>query len=145
MLTATDSFIEFLDSSLDGEPEVYWWRQTAVDEHAGLLKLNALNVSILGFYGDGSTEMALVSLDLLADDERKLLTWLRTVRDLLRDTQIVLEFDYTGSPAPVATGRTLSWDGNYVRFLSVRAPRGTRYTHYNATFPLLYSRAAIED
>lgn len=140
MLTATDSFIDFLSDELSGAPPVYWWRQTAVDEHAGFLKQDALNVQLLGFFEDGSAETCLVSLDLLASDERQAMAWLKTIRNLLIDCQVIPEMDYTDPDSPVTTGRSVSWYGRQIEFINVRTPRGVRYVHYNATFPLLYVR-----
>ena len=140
MLTATDSFIEYLASNLNDDPTVYWWRQSAGDEHAGLLKQNSLNVTFLGFFQDGSAEYILTSLDLLAADERQAMRWLELVRDLLIAEQVIPELDYAASALPVVPQRAVSWDGDEIQFLSIRTPRGTRYVHYNATFPLLHTR-----
>ena len=140
MLTATDSFIEYLSDNLSGDVQVYWWRQSAEDEHAGLLKQNALNVTFLGFYEDGSLEHILTSLDLLASDERQAMTWLKLVRDLLIEEQVIPELDHEFFEFPVDPQRAVSWDGREVNFLNVRTPRGTRYVHYNATFPLTHPR-----
>lgn len=140
MLTASDSFIQFLDTNLAGDPAVHWRRHSAVDEQAVILKQDALNVSLLGFYEEDSLEMCLVSLDLLATDERVALRWLKLVRDLLVGGQIITERDHTNPAVPVPTGRKVSWTGRRINFLNIRTPRGSRYVHYNATFPLLYAR-----
>lgn len=138
MLSASDSFLEYLATELD-PLEVYWWRKGDIENHGGYLKQDALNVQILGFWEDGSTEMCLVSLDLLASSDRDALTNLKTVRDVLMASQYVPERDFSGA-TPVFTGRQISWDARKVRFLSVRTPAGARYAHYNATFPLIYTR-----
>ena len=140
MLTATDSFIQYLASGLSGIVSVHWRRQDASDENASMLRLDALNVQYLGFFEDGSIEQALVSLDLLGSDERTVLGQLRDLRDLLLSVQMVQERDFTDPLLPLPTGRTVSWDGRETNFLSVRVPRGQRYVHYNATFPLKYTR-----
>lgn len=140
MLTATDSFIEYLSSGLSNDPKVYWWRQSAYEEHSGLLQHNAVNVQYLGFFEEGSVEYCLTSLDLLADDERQALTWLKKVRDLLVELQTIPEMDYSNPSSPVETGRSVAWDGQFLRFHNVRTPRGALYVHYNATFPIYYTR-----
>ena len=139
MLTASDSFLEYLAFELPDIP-VYWWRQSAYDEHAGLLKQNALNFQILGFFESGSAEYCLASLDLLGTDERTVLTQLQTVRDLLIATQFTPEYDYTNPDNPAPTGRMISWEVKKVRFLNIRTPNGARYMHYNCPLPLLYTR-----
>lgn len=140
MLAATDSFIEYLYAELGADVPVYWWRQTAVDEHGGLLKLNALNVQILGFFEQGSIEYCLVSLDLLGTDERRVLGQLQIVRDLLFYTQVIPELDYSYPAIPYHTGRAVGWTASTTKFQSIRVPSGARYVHYNATFPLITTR-----
>jgi hypothetical protein len=139
MLTATDSFIEYLAENLVDIP-IHWRRQTASDENAGMLKHGHLNVQGLGFFEDDSLEYCLISLDLLGDDERVVLGQLKTVRDLLVSEQLIPELDYTIPASPITTGRSVYWDGRNIRFLSVRTPKGQRYVHYNATFPLHHTR-----
>lgn len=140
MLSATDSFIEYLSAELaDASVSVYWWRQGNGEEHSGFLKQDALNVKILGFWEDGSEETCLISLDLLNKDERTALAHLKQVRDVLLAVQFVPERDFTTGVGQY-TGRNITWDARKVRFLSVRTPAGARYAHYNATFPLVYTR-----
>lgn len=139
MLTATDSFIQYLATNLSPIP-VYWWRQSDFTEHAGFLKQDALNVQVLGFYEDGSGEHCLVSLDLLGSDERVVLGRLQTIRNVLTNEQFTPELDFTDPDNPVATGRDISWAASQINFLNVRTPQGATYVHYNATFPLLHTR-----
>ena len=140
MLTATDSFIQYLATQLDGIVSVYWWRQDAQDEHAGFLKQDALNVQYLGFYEDGSIERCLVSLDILGSNERTVIGQLKAVRDVLLQEQFTAELDWTNPGSPVLTGRSISWAGQQLRFINVRTPQGARYSHYNCSFPLTYTR-----
>lgn len=140
MLSASDSFIEYLASELSAVPvPVFWWRKGDIEGHSGFLKQDALNVTILGFWEDGSEEMCLISLDLLAKDDRLALTNLKEVRDVLLAVQFVPERDFSTTP-PTWTRRNVTWEARKVRFLSVRTPAGARYAHYNATFPLIYTR-----
>jgi hypothetical protein len=139
MLTASDTFLEYMAAQL-APFEVFWWRKGDIDNHAGYLKQNALNISVLGFWEDGSTEMCLVSLDLLASDERTALSQLKTLRDALLAVQFVPERDFADPDNPVFTGRNVTWEARKVKFISVRTPAGARYAHYNATFPLTYVR-----
>jgi hypothetical protein len=139
MLNASDSFIQYLATELSPLP-VYWWRAGDIEGHAGFLKQDALNVKLMGFWEDGSIEMCLVSLDLLGSNERELLANLKTLRDALLSAQYVAERDFTNVASPVETGRNISWEARKVRFISVRTPSGARYAHYNATFPLVYTR-----
>lgn len=140
MLTATDSFIEYLAAELTPLP-VIWVRQTANKENAGTLNVDALNVRILGFWEDGEIERGLVSLDLLGSDERTTLANLKLLRDVLIQKQFTPELDYSLFPdVPQPTGRAVSWEAKTIRFLNVRTPSGARYVHYNATFPLVYTR-----
>jgi hypothetical protein len=140
MLTATDSFLQYLDENLDGVP-VHWLRIDPNDENSDAMQMDALNVRFLGFWQDGTTEDCLVSLDLLSTNERTALGWLAEVRDLLVAVQFAPEWDYVSNPLnPQQTSRGISWDGNKIRFLSVRVPRGQRYVHYNCTFPVTHAR-----
>ncbi len=139
MLLATDTFIEYLAENLGGIP-VHWRHQTPNDENADSFKQGALNVKVLGYFQDGSLEYALVSLDLLGSDERTVLGQLTAVRDLLIQEQVTPEYDYANPDNPFPTGLAVSWDGDTVRFLNVRTPQGTRYVHFNATFPLTHAR-----
>jgi hypothetical protein len=139
MLTATDTLIEYLASELS-PLQVFWWRKGDVDTHSGYLKQDALNVTLLGFWEAGSEERCLVSLDLLAKDDRTALTSLKEVRDVLLKEQTIPERDYTDPNNPTLTGRNVSWEGREIRFISVRTPSGARYAHYNATFPLIHTR-----
>lgn len=139
MLSASDSFIEHLANELSPWP-VFWWRKGDIENHAGFLKQDALNVSLLGFWEDESMEMCLVSLDLLASDERTALENLKILRDALIEVQYVPERDFTDPAFPQYTHRNITWDARKVRFISVRTPAGARYAHYNATFPLVYTR-----
>lgn len=139
MLTATDSFVEYLAANVTSVP-IHWRRQTAIDENATLPRMDALNVQFLGFFEEGSSEFCLVSLDLLGVEERTVLAQLKEVRDVLLAAQITPELDYTNPSLPAATGRAVSWEGREIRFLNVRVPKGARYVHYNATFPLLHVR-----
>ena len=139
MLSASDSFIEYLADNLSPF-EVFWWRPGDIEAHAGVVKQNAVNVKILGFWGDGNTEMCLISLDVLGPDERTALEHVKDLRDLLIALQTIPERDFSDPDNPAFTGRSISWDGRRVRFISVRTPSGARYSHYNATFPLTYTR-----
>jgi hypothetical protein len=139
MLSASDSFIEYLANELS-PLQVYWWRKGDIESHAGFLKQDALNVSLLGFWEDDTMEMCLISLDLLASDERTALTNLQLLRDALLAVQFVQERDFSDPAAPRYTRRNITWDARKVRFISVRTPAGARYAHYNATFPLVYTR-----
>lgn len=139
MLSAFDSFIRYLADNLLTVP-VHWRRHTPSDENASLLKLNYLNVQNLGFFEDDSLEYCLVSLDLLGDDERVVTGQLKEIRDLLIAEQIIPELDYSNPGSPLPVNGSVSWEGRRIRFLNVRTPKGSRYVHFNATFPLIHIR-----
>ena len=139
MISALDSFIQYLSTKLASNPSVKWVRVTSVDPTSGELQMDSLNVSVLGFREEGSSELPLVSLDILGSDERQVHGWAKRVRDVLLEQQYTPELDYETNPAaPVATGRVVSWDGRAVVFTTVRT--ASRTIHINATFPLLHVR-----
>lgn len=139
MISATDSFVKYLANSFGDNPPVHWLRKTAEDPSAHLFQLNTLNVSILTFTEDGSEEEALISLDILADDERQAWGWAKIVRDKLIEQQYTPELDYEANPAsPVSLGRLVSWDGREVSFQNVRTDKRT--VHLNATFVICHVR-----
>lgn len=140
MLLATDSFIQYLSDELASVVPVHWRRMTPSDENSDALRMDTLNVQFLGFFQDGNSEHCLVSLDLLGSDERTVLGQLKAVRDVLIQEQIVEELDYSNPGSPIPTGLAVHWDGRDIRFLNVRTPKGQRYVHYNATFPLSHVR-----
>lgn len=137
MLTLTDSFIQYLSTSLANSPAVNWVHVgVAPDSH--LLKMDTLNVSVLHVAEDGNMEEALVSLDLIGSDERQVLTWLASVRHLLSDVNLVTpEYDYTNPSSPTATGRLVSWASN-IQFQLVASAE--HFLQFNATFPIRHAR-----
>jgi hypothetical protein len=140
MLHATDTLIEYLAANLTGIVPVHWVRQTPNDENAGVMQQDALNVRALGFWEVGSLEKPLVSLDLLGSDERTVMTQLQAIRDVLIQEQTIPEKDYSDPVDPELTGKSVFWEGMDLRFIKVRTPKGSRYVHYNCTFPITHTR-----
>jgi hypothetical protein len=141
MLTATDSFIDYLQTGLAGSPVVHWVHVDPNDPASNVLQQDALNVTILSGVRDRSIEKALISLDLLGSDERQVMTWLASVLSLLSETQVISEMRYDVTPltpTPVA-GKAVSWDGLNIRFMAI--PADAHYLHLNSTFPI--SHAAL--
>jgi hypothetical protein len=139
MISATDSFIQYLASNLAGAPPVAWIRQTATDPTSNDMKIDTLNVTVLGFQEEGSMERPLVSLDIIATDQRQAFVWAKAIRDLLNSQQYTPELDYAANPAaPVATGRSVFWDRDDINFHVVR--NAPRTVHLNATFQLSHAR-----
>lgn len=137
MLTIADSFIEYLQLELDSLP-VHWVRVSA-EENSNRQQMNAVNVTVLDFTERGSMEEALISLDILGDDERIVWGWAKAVRDVLRSRQYTPEIDYATTPAsPKVSGQMVEWDGNKVKFTVVAADTG--YFHLNSTIPILHAR-----
>lgn len=141
MLSATDTFIQYLSAGLAGNPAVHWIHADENDANANLPQVNALNVTVLRVQRSSSVEIALMSLDLMGTNERQLLGWLDTIMTLLTDRQVIPELQYEPDPAnptPVV-GKAVSWDGLDVKFVAI--PADTHYLHLNATFPI--SHAAL--
>jgi hypothetical protein len=139
MISATDSFAQYLSTELTATLPVNWVRRTAGDPTAHLLKQNALNFSVLTFMQVGSEERILVSLDILGEDERQVLDWAKVVRDKLIEQQYTSELDYEASPAsPVPIGRLVAWDGRDISFDIVRSDE--HEVHLNATFSICHVR-----
>lgn len=150
MLSATDSFIEYLNTGLGGDPPVNWVRGTAMEESASVFASNALNLMVLGTRQDGSMEEITVSLDLMGTEIRQTNRWVGKIVALLLRAQLTPEFDYEPDPeSPTPTGRFISWDGDDVDFALIAArpwrknePTGFEgtFVHYNATFPIRHTR-----
>lgn len=139
MISATDSFIQYLSAGLAGNPPVSWVHFTPDDATSADLKMDSLNISVLGFFEKGSTELPLISLDIITADERQGYIWVKATRDLLLERQYTPELDYQANPSsPVATGRCVYWDGRDIDFKVVRS--STRTIHLNATFQLYHVR-----
>ena len=138
MLSATDTFIEYLSTGLAGVIAVHWVHFDANDATSNLLHEDALNVTILGVQRDGSEILALISLDILGHDERASLTALQATLGLLAQEQTIQELSYADNPAsptPVA-GKHVFWEGRDIKFKAIPVEN---YLHYNATFPIRHS------
>lgn len=137
MLPMTDSFIEYLNTAGLGVP-VHWVRVTdEADDNT--LKMDHLNVSILGTLQEGSLEETLISLDLIATSERQAYTRAEAVIAKLRERQYIPELSYSLDPAsPTATGKMVSWEADKTRFQVVEA--SPLYLHLNATFHICHAR-----
>lgn len=139
MISLTDSFIQYLSANLSAPPVAYV-RATENDPTSSDLQMNTLNVSILSFQEDGSSETALISLDIVGSDERTVFDWAKAVRDLLLSVQYTPELDFEASPgSPASTGRMVSWDARSISFHLVRKTVD-RNVHLNATFPISHVR-----
>lgn len=139
MLSATDSFIQYLSTGLAGSVPVAWNRATSTDPATSEFQMGALNVSILGYYQSGRLEMPLVSLDLIGSDERTVLRQAKLVRDLLLDQQYIPEIDYDTVPAtPSAVGHCVYWNAAEIDFKIISS--SARSIHLNATFEILHVR-----
>lgn len=139
MISALDSFIVYINTQLGGTPAVHWVRQDPTDDQAYLLKENALNISLLAVDQAGSVEELLVSLDLVGSDERTVLGWLKRIRDVMLQEQIVLEKDYEANPAsPQSLQRLVSWSRDDVQFVTIH--KDARFIHLNSTITLSHVR-----
>jgi hypothetical protein len=138
VLSAVDSFIQWLSTELAGDPPVHWVRVSPLDS-SNIPKLGYLNVAVLGFLQNGSLEEALVSLDLIGSDERTVIAWAQKVRDKLIERQYTPELVYAVTPAtPTPTGKTIAWEGAKVDFKIVGT--SDNFVHLNATFPICHAR-----
>ena len=139
MISAFDSFISYLNTELAGTPPVNWVRVDDANTEPDVLKENALNLSILGFEEEGSCEEILVSLDLIAYNERTAFQWAKKVRDVLLQQQFCPERDYETAPdTPTSLGRNVSWRGDDVMFSVIQTAH--RFVHLNATFHISHTR-----
>jgi hypothetical protein len=139
MISATDSFVQYLSVGLANNPAVKWVRRSANDPTSHLLKHNTLNFSALQYMQIGSKEEILVSLDLIGDDERQVVDWAKLVRDKLIEQQYTSELDYEANPAsPVTLGRFVEWDGRAITFDIVTSDANS--VHLNATFSICHVR-----
>lgn len=139
MLTATDSFLQYLSTRLAGVPPVAWVRASSEDAATAELQMDTLNVSILGVYQMGRLEQALVSLDLVGSDERTVLQLTQTIRDVLLEQQYIPEVDYSPDPDnPTAVGHFVYWNGAEIAFRIIASSQ--RAVHVNATFELSHVR-----
>jgi hypothetical protein len=139
MISATDSFLQYLSTQLAGSPPVHWLRRDASDPTAHLLQHGYLNVSALSYHEDGTPEEILVSLDIIASSERQAWQWAKIVRDKLIEKQYTPELDYEADPeSPVPLGRNVSWNGREVDFDLIRSDMHN--VHLNATFNICHVR-----
>lgn len=138
MISATDSFVNYLSTRLDGIVPVVWVRVTPDAVSSLDLQMDALNFSILQFSDHGSMESILVSLDLIGSDERTSLQIAKKIRLVLSDTQYTSELDYEIDPdAPASLGRNVEWQGNEIVFsLIISRPN---YFHLNSTFAIRHA------
>jgi hypothetical protein len=150
VVTALDSFIEYLAAELSGIVPIHWVRHWPEDESAGVFQRNALNVMLLGAQQNGSMEELMVSLDLVGSDARTTHAWADSIRDLLIERQFCPERNYSPNPAsPVPLNKMVSWEGNDVAFnlVSARPWRKQEATgtegsdvHLNCTIQICHSR-----
>jgi hypothetical protein len=139
MISATDTFLQYLSTGLGGNPAVHWVRKDATDTTAHLLKHGCLNMSILRFSNEGSMEEALVSLDILSSGEREAWQWAKTVRNKLIEQQYTSELDFEAAPdSPVPLGQLVSWQGREIDFDIIVSD--ANYVHLNATFNICHAR-----
>lgn len=138
MLSATDSFIQYLSTGL-APLRVYFVQATSTETLSQQLKMDALNVYILGALQQGSAERILVSLDILSTEARTALANAKIVRDKLIEQQYTEERDYDADPVSgVDLHRCVSWNGRSINFQIVR--NEPHYVHVNATFSISHVR-----
>lgn len=139
MISATDSFIQYLSTELNGIVPVAWNHATPTDASSSEMQMNTLNVSALSFRGVGTYEDILVSLDLIGEDERLTYDWAKSIRTTLISVQYTPELDYEANPvSPVPSGHMVSWYGREIDFQVVQS--ALRYIHLNATFLISHVR-----
>lgn len=135
MLHAVDSFVEYLASELEDVISVRLVRVSANDPQSARLQHGYLNVSVLGFDTMVNDATALVSVDLLASDERQALTILASVTRVLTQSFYTPALDYS-QETPTATGYLVSWIKSDVKFEVVKADDSA--FHMSATMQLRY-------
>lgn len=139
MVSAVDSFVTFLSTSL-GSPMVLpvkFLRQDARDPNTEQMLVNALNVRALDTGRVGSVESVMVSLDILASNERQGWRWAEAVQQVLAPLMIQ-EYDYETSPAtPLPTTRCISWMAEDVVFQLVGSNQ--HYVQLNLTLDISYA------
>lgn len=114
MTSTIDSFVTFLHDELSGVVPVVFQRVDPQNPAAGRLEVNALNVRVLGFYVNGGLADVFVSLDLLADNDRRLWEWIEAVSAVLKPL-VAPEYDYTAQ-TPTRTGKNIYWDDDAIDF-----------------------------
>jgi len=137
MNSLVDTLIEYLHTELAGALPVHYTRFSSVDENTNQHQVNAVNVSLLGGERDGSIEAGLMSLDILASDEREGLAWCTHVSDILRSTRFVPEYDYS-TTIPTALGRCIYWATDDIDFTV--AGNAQHYVHFSLTLPVTHAR-----
>jgi hypothetical protein len=118
MKALLDSFVMYLSTELAGVLPVAYLQALPGTPDAERFVLNALNVRVLAPSATiGHLEEALLSLDVVGQDERQVLGWVTTVQDLLRSCLYTPEYQYEPDPStPVATGVNVFWDMGDVDF-----------------------------
>ena len=113
-----DSFVTYLSTELSGVLPVSYLQALPGTPDSERLVLNRLNVRVLAPSRTmGHLEEALLSLDIVGQDERQVLGWVASVQNLLRSRLYAPEFQYEPDPStPVATGVNVFWEMGDVDF-----------------------------
>ena len=113
-----DSFVTYLSTELSGVLPVSYLQALPGTPDSERLVLNRLNVRVLAPSRTmGHLEEALLSLDIVGQDERQVLGWVASVQNLLRSRLYAPEYQYEpDSSNPVATGVNVYWDMGDVDF-----------------------------
>ena len=130
-----DTFLHYIADNLDPSIPARALRDDTSDASAGVLQLNAVNLSFLNFtLNKPSTPSTLQAvIDILNDNESACVDWVNAVWLLLRGIMIpLLDYSVPSTPAPV--GRNLFWDKFTFRKVS-----GNSYAHYSCTVLLHFS------
>jgi hypothetical protein len=107
MIPARDTFLHLLADNLTSIP-VHNLRRDPDNPGSGRLQSNAVNVEFL-MDGLGTVTSTLTAIvDIVHDDERTAVDWVKQVWDILSAALYTKIYDYT-SGTPVATGWNLSW------------------------------------
>jgi hypothetical protein len=118
MKAMLDSFVTYLSTELAGVLPVAYLQASSEMPESERPNLNTLNVRVLAPSATiGHLEEALLSLDIVGQNERQVLGWVATVQDILRSRLYTPEYQYEpDSSNPVATGVNVFWDMGDVDF-----------------------------
>ena len=142
MKALLDSFVMYLSTELTGVLPVSYLQSLPGAPDAERLVLNRLNVRVLAPSATiGHLEEALLSLDIVGQDERQVLGWVASVQNLLRSRLYTPEFQYEPDSAnPVATGVNVYWSMGDVDFEVVgSSPSMVQMT---CTLPIRHARTS---
>lgn len=121
-----DTFLHLLADNLPTIP-IHPVRFDPADPAAGIIQLDALNVTFLDYTTSRGAGRSRVSLDVVFSNESAALDAMETIQEVLSAGFYAPLLDYTSIEVPVVSGGNIYWDIGGIRFMRVASDQ---YSHY---------------